>query len=100
MALKIPHIVPQEIKHERSRRLLELSEEKRTAFYSRHIGHEAKVLLEHTRRAKIMHGFTDNYIRIELPAMKGLDNTIAKVSLLDFNEDRTALKAELTGQTR
>lgn len=100
MALKIPHIVPQEIKHERSRRLLELSEEKRTAFYSRHIGHEAKVLLEHTRRAKIMHGFTDNYIRIELPAVKGLDNTIAKVRLLDFNEDRTALKAELTGQTR
>lgn len=100
MALKIPHIVPQEIKHERSRCLLELSEEKRTAFYSRHIGHEAKVLLEHTRRAKIMHGFTDNYIRIELPAVKGLDNTIAKVRLLDFNEDRTALKAELTGQTR
>lgn len=95
MALRIDHIVPPEVKHERSNRLLALSDSKWKAFYSRHIGQEAKVLVEHTRKAKFMHGFTDNYIRTELPLMPELDNHIVRVRLGEFNEDGTALKAEI-----
>ena len=39
-----------------------------------------------------MHGFTDNYIRVELDADHSLDNHLVEVKLGDFNEDKTALK--------
>ena len=45
-----------------------------------------------------MHGFTKNYIRVELsPALakEEYDNQLIKVRLGDFNYDKTALKAEI-----
>lgn len=42
-----------------------------------------------------MHGFTDNYIRIETEHNDELDNCLVTVRLGDFNEDGTALKASL-----
>ena len=45
-----------------------------------------------------MHGFTRNYIRVELPPSpdnESLDNQIVKVRLGGFNHDKTALKAIL-----
>ena len=45
-ALKIDYVVPAEEKHQRSQRLLALSDEKTKAFYARHIGQEANVLME------------------------------------------------------
>ena len=45
----------------------------------------------------MMHGFTKNYIRVELPKADGnqLDNQLVSVRLGDFNRDKSALKAEL-----
>ena len=43
-----------------------------------------------------MHGFTRNYVRVELPpamARPDFDNQIINVVLGDFNHDRTALMA-------
>lgn len=65
-ALKIDYVVPAEEKHQRSQRLLALSDEKTKAFYARHIGQEAKVLMEKSKAGMPMHGFTENYIRVEL----------------------------------
>ena len=48
-ALKIDYVVPAEEKHQRSQRLLALSDEKTKAFYARHIGQEAKVLMEKSK---------------------------------------------------
>lgn len=45
-ALKIPYIVPDQDKKRRSKRLLDLSDEKTEAFYRQHIGKEAEVLFE------------------------------------------------------
>ena len=42
-----------------------------------------------------MHGFTDNYIRVELNHDDSLDNHVVKVKLGDFNDDETSLKAEI-----
>ena len=45
-----------------------------------------------------MHGFTDNYIRVELPAnlsKEEYDNQIMAVRLVDFNHDKSAVKVEL-----
>ena len=47
-ALKIDYTVSPEDKHARSQRLLALSDEKTRAFYARHIGQEATVLMEHS----------------------------------------------------
>lgn len=95
-ALKIPYIVSDHDKKLRSKRLLDLSDKKVTAFYSRHIGTEAEVLFEKAASGKAMHGFTKNYIRVELPPSADndrLDNQIITVRLGDFNHNKTALKA-------
>ena len=55
------------------------------------------MLFEKASRGKAMHGFTRNYIRVELPPAEGnnaLDNQIVQVTLGGFNHDRTALKAQ------
>ena len=95
MALKIEHSVSPEEKHRRSQRLLELSDAKWEAFYRRYIGTEAEVLLERSRTEGVMHGFTANYIRVELPVEGNLDNQIVRVRLGDFNVGRSALRATL-----
>ena len=97
-ALKIPYVVSDKDKKLRSKRLLDLSDEKTIAFYARHIGKEAEVLFEKAATGKAMHGFTKNYIRVELPPSDDndrLDNQIVNVKLGDFNHNKTALKAIL-----
>ena len=97
-ALSIPYVVSDQDKRERSHRLLTLSDEKTYAFYERHIGQETEVLFEKATRGKAMHGFTKNYVRVELSpaeAREEYDNQMMTVRLGGFNHDRTALKAEL-----
>ena len=90
-ALKIDHVVSPDEKHRRSQLLLSLSDEKTRAFYASHIGKEAMVLMEKSNAGTPMHGFTDNYVRVELPYDLSLDNQLVRVRLGDFNEDGTAL---------
>lgn len=93
-ALKIDYVVSPEEKHKRSQRLLELSDIKLKDFYSRHIGKEAIVLSEHSKAGVPMHGFTDNYIRVELDADDIKDNSLIKVRLGDFSADGSSLLSE------
>ncbi len=96
-ALSIPYVVSNKDKKERCNRLLALSDEKTRAFYAAHIGTEAEVLFEKATRGRAMHGFTRNYIRVELPpqyARPELDNQIVRVTLDSFNHDGTALRIE------
>ena len=98
-ALSIPYIVSEQDKKLRSKRLLDLSDEKTIAFYEKHIGEEADVLFEKAPRGKAMHGFTKNYIRVELSAKDAdplLDNQIVRVRLGELTHDRQALKAILS----
>ena len=98
-ALSIPYIVSEQDKKLRSKRLLDLSDEKTIAFYQKHIGEEAEVLFEKAPRGKAMHGFTKNYIRVELPAQQAdpsLDNEIVKVKLGELTRDCQALKCILS----
>ncbi len=94
-ALSIPYIVSEKDKKMRSKRLLDLSDEKTVAFYQKHIGQEAEVLFEKAPRGKAMHGFTKNYIRVELSAKDAdatLDNQIVKVKLGELTPDKQALR--------
>ena len=90
-ALKIDHVVSADEKHRRSQLLLALSDEKTKAFYESHIGREAVVLMEKSKSGTPMHGFTDNYVRVELPHDNSLDNQLLRVRMDSFNEDGTAL---------
>ncbi|WP_455080480.1 tRNA (N(6)-L-threonylcarbamoyladenosine(37)-C(2))-methylthiotransferase MtaB [Prevotella melaninogenica] len=97
-ALSIPYVVDDREKKHRAHKLLKLSDEKTRAFYAAHIGQEADVLFEKAARGKAMHGFTDNYIRVELSpdqAKEEYDNQILRVRLGEFNFDQSSLKAEL-----
>ena len=95
-ALEIPHVVTPQEKHQRSQQVLALSAQKTHDFYSRFIGTTRPVLLEHASpRKPLMNGFTDNYIRVEVPNRPDLDNQIVNVQLGDFNKEGDALMGEL-----
>ena len=97
-ALKIDYVVSEHDKKLRSQRLLELSDQKTESFYARHIGQTAEVLFEKAPRGKAMHGFTRNYIRVELSAVDAkpeYDNQLMSVVLGDFNHDKSALCVSL-----
>lgn len=97
-ALRIPYVVDDAEKKVRSKRLLDLSEQKRIGFYARYIGTEQEVLFEKAARGKAMHGFTSNYVRVELPAKlakEEYDNQMLRVRMGEFNRDKSALQVEL-----
>lgn len=96
-ALRIPYVVEEAEKKRRSKLLLELSDRKTEAFYAAHRGREAEVLFEKALAGKAMHGFTRNYVRVELSpgeARPEYDNQLKRVKLGDFNADHTALRVE------
>ena len=99
-ALRIPYVVDEKVKHSRSKQLMALSEQKRVGFYKRYIGTERPVLTEHSHDGLAAKGFTDNYIRVEIPEREILvpDNRIVMCRLLGFNADRSALVGELVSR--
>lgn len=97
-ALAIPYVVADQDKRERSKRLLELSDQKTRHFYQQYVGSEAEVLFEKAPRGKVMHGFTKNYIRVELSAAEAredYDNQLMTVVMSNMNHDGTALRVSL-----
>ena len=82
-ALEIDYTVPQEEKHRRATRMIEISDAKWRDFAGRFTGTARPVLLEHPRGAgKAMAGFTDNYLRVEVSdAEPSMDNRIVMVRL-------------------
>ena len=91
-ALKIDYVVSPDEKHRRSQQLLDISDAKTQAFYRRHIGQVMPVLLERSKPGTPMHGFTPNYIRVEVPRNDALDNQLVMLRLGELNDDATALK--------
>ena len=97
-ALKIDYVVSPEVKHERSQRLLALSDRKLHDFYKRFIGTTRPVLLEKPKAGMPIHGFTDNYIKVEIePTDENMEliNTIVNIELKGFNHNGTALEGVL-----
>lgn len=99
-ALEIGHVVSQEDKHRRTRRMLAVSEKKLDEFTRRFDGTVREVLLEHPREGHALSGFTDNYLKVEIDGVdkkraKELDNTIASVRLGEPIAERESVKATL-----
>lgn len=80
-ALEIPYTVAPDEKHRRTLEMLRMSERKMEEFARRYAGKTRLVLVEHPRPGKPMYGFTDNYLKVELPRMPHLANLIVPVQL-------------------
>lgn len=94
-ALEINHSVSVAEKKERSRILLELSEQKRLDFYDSQKGSERKVIFEQPKAGKKMHGFTENYIQTECDYNPEYINNVSTIVLGDFTDTKDALKIKL-----
>lgn len=84
----IDHVVDQHTKSVRAGVMIALSDRKLRAFMQRYAGTVRPVLFEQPQPGMPMHGFTDNYIRVEVSnAPEALVNTVAQVRLLSISPD-------------
>ena len=88
-AVEMENAVPMKIRNERSKMLRILSEKKRRQFYEENIGNTFTVLFEEDVENGMMHGFTENYIRVSAKYDPILINELKKVQLLAVNENGT-----------
>ena len=96
LALRIDHVVDPREKSLRAHRMLLLSDEMLARFTARFVGTERKVLFEQPRKGYPMHGFTDNYLKVEVPCDASRVNTIGTV-LLGEPDDEMTLKSTIVG---
>jgi threonylcarbamoyladenosine tRNA methylthiotransferase MtaB len=80
-AAEMHGVVPVQERRDRSRRLRELSEEKKKAHALRHLGETRSVLFEKGTEDHLLSGFTDNYIRVVAPASGLAVNMLMPVRL-------------------
>lgn len=79
--------VSMEERRKRNKMLTILSEKKKRAFYERHLGESRPVLFEVHKDKSLVSGFTDNYIKIEMPFEEGLLNSVEKVNLVSITPE-------------
>lgn len=74
--------VDQGIKNHRAQQLIELSNRKKAQFYKDNQGGCYSVLVEHKQENGYTYGFTENYIKVKVPADMHLEGQIIRVQLL------------------
>jgi threonylcarbamoyladenosine tRNA methylthiotransferase MtaB len=84
-AIEMDGIVPVAERRRRNEMMRILSEKKKHHFYQQHLGQDRTVLFEKHKNSNLLTGFTDNYIKIEIPYEDGLWNTLGEVKLEGFN---------------
>src|SRR6478609_6578149 len=82
-------------RNERSRMLHILSDKKRRAFYEQNIGKEANVIFENDIENGLMHGFTENYVRVGVQYDPLLIHESKHVKLTGLNEHGVMLAEEV-----
>jgi len=80
-AVDIEGKVPMNVRRERNEKLRILSEKKKRAFYDVHVGTQRPVLLESKYNGDKLTGFTDNYIKVELPYQTNFENQVINCQL-------------------
>ncbi|HNS11109.1 MAG TPA: tRNA (N(6)-L-threonylcarbamoyladenosine(37)-C(2))-methylthiotransferase MtaB [Bacteroidia bacterium] len=86
-AFSMKGIVPVHIRKQRNKMLRILSEKKLRHFYSTQKGKSSTVLFEADQKNGRMHGFTDNYVKVNVAYDKTLINQLLNVSLHDICDD-------------
>lgn len=79
--------VPHQVKKLRTRNLIELSERKRRAFYTAHLGQSVEVLFE-SLEGGFWTGYTQDYMRVHYESDSSLANQIRTVRLSTLDGER------------
>ena len=93
-APRMGKIVPMEERRKRSKQLRILSLKLKQQFYQNNLGKTEKVLLENQEDG-YHYGFTENYVKVKLPAQKVKKNEIVSVKLNEINNDFEVLSSLL-----
>lgn len=91
-APRMGEIVPMEERRKRSKQLRILSLKLKQQFYQNNLGKTEKVLLENQEDG-YHYGFTENYVKVKLPAQKVKKNEIVSVKLNEINNDFEVLSS-------
>ncbi|MCU0369529.1 MAG: tRNA (N(6)-L-threonylcarbamoyladenosine(37)-C(2))-methylthiotransferase MtaB [Cyclobacteriaceae bacterium] len=86
VAAKMPDAVAKKDRNERSKMLHILSDKKRRFFYEQHLDSTQTVLFENDIEEGLMHGFTENYIRVAAKYDPLLINELKKVVIRGIND--------------
>jgi threonylcarbamoyladenosine tRNA methylthiotransferase MtaB len=86
-ALSIAGVVSVSERKFRTQQLIQLSEKKLEQFYLNNLGRNATVLFENQLQKKHSGGWTENYIRFEVPYQADLLNSTRLVKLKGINEN-------------
>ena len=85
-ALEIKETVPVAERKRRAKMFQILSEKKLRAFYEKYLGTVQEVLFETFNDNGKMYGFTENYIKVEIPYHPNLCNELVAVKLTKINQ--------------
>lgn len=95
LAADMPDVVPVVTRRKRNQMLRILSEKKRLAFYNNHLGETRPVLFEGSvDEGGMMHGFTDNYVKVKRPFNMEAINTTAHCTLHQVDTDGQVILKE------
>ncbi len=97
LAAEMEDSVPQSKRAERSKMLHILSDKKRRKFYEDNLSRDFTVLFENDVENGMMHGFTENYIRVSAKYDPILINELRKVRLTSIN-DKGLVEVEESNQ--
>ena len=86
-ALRIGDVVPMEKRHRRTLELRLLSDKKKRAFYEKFAGTTHRVLWEASEDEGLMHGFTENYLKVSQPWDVTNVNQISEVRLNNITSE-------------
>lgn len=86
-ANKMENVVPMATRKERNKRLRILSAKKKRAFYESQVGKTAIVLWEAQDNEGVIHGYTENYIRVKRPYDISLENALQKIKFTEIDRD-------------
>lgn len=86
-APKLGEKIPIEIRKKRSGLLHLLSERKKKSFYMKNLNSEHSVLFENEDSNGWMYGFTENYVKVQIPYNADFANKIVQVKLNELNRE-------------
>ena len=92
----LDYVVDQHTKNVRAAKMIALSDRKLKAFMLKYSGEVRPVLFEQPQEGMPMHGFTDNYIKVEVPHDEKYVNRVVNVKLGGISpDDAGTMNAEI-----
>ncbi|MFN8268503.1 MAG: tRNA (N(6)-L-threonylcarbamoyladenosine(37)-C(2))-methylthiotransferase MtaB [Chitinophagales bacterium] len=94
-AAEMEEVVPVSVRNERNAALRGLSEKKKRYFYEQHLNTVRTALMEQEQHGEVMHGFTDNYIKVTMPFNTAAVNNLLEVQLSAVDAEGNVVALQL-----